>query len=141
MRSLISTLQPISIITNTKKMYTFAFENLTVWQNTRKLVKDIYKITRLFPEDEKFGLVSQMRRAIISVSSNLAEGSSRNTKKDQANFYTMAYSSLMEVLSQVILSWDLEFITEKQYIELRNPLEEISKQLNALRKAALSHNH
>ncbi len=122
-------------------MYTFAFENLTVWQNTRKLVKDIYKITRLFPEDEKFGLVSQMRRAIISVSSNLAEGSSRNTKKDQANFYTMAYSSLMEVLSQVILSWDLEFITEKQYIELRNPLEEISKQLNALRKAALSHNH
>lgn len=119
-------------------MYTFAFEKLAVWQNTRTLVKEIYKTTRSFPEDEKFGLVSQMRRAIISVSSNIAEGSSRSTKKDQANFYTIAFSSLMEVLSQVILSWDLEFITENQYIALRNPIEEISKQLNALRNAALN---
>ncbi len=118
-------------------MYTFAFEKLTVWQNTRTLVKEIYKITRSFPEDEKFGLVSQMRRAIISVSSNIAEGSSRSTKKDQANFYTIAFSSLMEVLSQVILSWDLEFINETQYNDLRTPIEEISIQLKALRNAAL----
>jgi len=119
-------------------MHTFSFEKLTVWNNTRSLVKEIYTITRSFPEDEKFGLVSQMRRAIISVSSNIAEGSSRSTKKDQANFYTMAFSSLMEVLSQVILSCDLAFITDNQYNELRNPIEEISKQLNALRNAALN---
>jgi four helix bundle protein len=119
-------------------MYTFAFEKLIVWQNTRTLVKVIYKTTRTFPEDEKFGLVSQMRRAITSVSSNIVEGSSRSTKKDQANFYNKSFSSLMELLSQVILSLDLEFLTETQYIELRNPIEEISIQLNALRKAALS---
>jgi four helix bundle protein len=118
-------------------MYTFAFEKLTVWQRTRKLVKEIYKITKLYPGDEKFGLVSQLRRAVISVSSNIAEGSSRNTNKDQAHFYGIAFSSLMEVLSQVILSWDLEFITEIQYEELRGSIEEISIQLNALRNAAL----
>jgi len=118
-------------------MYTFAFEKLTVWQNARKLVKEIYKITRSFPEDEKFGLVSQIRRAIVSVSSNIAEGSSRITSKDQAHFYNTSYSSLMEVLSQVILSSDLEFITIKQYEDLREEIEEISIQLNALRNAAL----
>jgi len=118
-------------------MYTFAFEKLTVWQKARKLVKEIYEISRVFPNDEKFGLVSQIRRATVSVSSNIAEGSSRNTKKDQAHFYGMAYSSLMEVLSQVILSCDLEFITEKQYEELRVSVEEISFQLNALRNAVL----
>jgi four helix bundle protein len=118
-------------------MYTFAFEKLTVWQNTRKLVKNIYEITRKYPEGEKFGLVSQIRRAIVSVSSNIAEGSSRITSKDQAHFYNTSYSSLMEVLSQVILSSDLEFITIKQYEDLREEIEEISIQLNALRNAAL----
>ncbi len=118
-------------------MYTFAFEKLTVWQNTRKLVKDIYEITKTFPDDEKFGLVSQLRRAIISVSSNIAEGSSRNTNKDQAHFYGMAYSSLMEVLSQIIVSSDLEFISLEQYESLRRSVEEISFPLNGLRNAAL----
>lgn len=118
-------------------MYTFAFENLTVWQNTRKLVKSIYLTTRNFPDDERFGLVSQLRRAIISVSSNIAEGSSRITAKDQAHFYNTAYSSLMEVLSQVILSCDLDFISMEQYDVLREKIEEISIQLNALRNAAI----
>ena len=118
-------------------MYTFAFEKLTVWQNTRKLVKSIYQITRNFPEDERFGLVSQVRRAIISVSSNIAEGSSRITCKDQAHFYNTSYSSLMEVLSQVILSCDLDFINMEQYDGLRKEIEEVLIQLNALRNAAL----
>lgn len=118
-------------------MYIYAFEKLTVWQDTRGLVKQIYTITRQFPEDEKFGLVSQIRRAIVSVSSNIAEGTSRNTKKDQAYFYSIAYSSLMEVLSQVILSCDLEFISNEQYEVLRASVEHISVQLNALRNAAM----
>ena len=119
-------------------MYIFAFEKLAVWQNTRTLVKEIYEITRIYPADEKFGLVSQLRRAIISVSSNIAEGSSRNTKKDQAHFYGIAYSSLLEVLSQIILSGDLEFINTEQYESLREAVEQISFQLNALRNAALN---
>ena len=118
-------------------MYTFAFEKLTVWQNARKLVKSVYLITRSFPKDERFGLVSQLRRAIISVSSNIAEGSSRITSKDQAHFYNTSYSSLMEVLSQVILSCDLDFISMEQYEALRVKIEEISIQLNALRNAAI----
>lgn len=118
-------------------MYIFTFEKLTVWQNTRKLVKSIYLITRNFPEDERFGLVSQVRRAIISVSSNMAEGSSRITSKDQAHFYNTSYSSLMEVLSQIILSCDLDFINLEQYDGLRKEIEDVSIQLNALRNAAL----
>jgi four helix bundle protein len=118
-------------------MYTFAFEKLTVWQNTRKLVKSIYQITRNFPEDERFGLVSQVRRAIISVSSNMAEGSSRITSRDQAHFYNTSYSSLMEVLSQIILSCDLDFINLEQYDGLRKEIEDVSIQVNALRNAAL----
>ena len=118
-------------------MYTFAFEKLSVWQNTRKLAILIYKTTRNYPNDERFGLVSQLRRAIVSVSSNITEGSSRVTSKDQAHFYNTSYSSLMEVLSQVILSNDLEFINTEQYEELRTIIEGISIQLNALRNAAL----
>ena len=92
-------------------------------------------LTSVFPSEEKFGLVSQMRRAVISVSSNIAEGSSRKTEKDQAHFYTMAYSSLVELLNQLILSYDLEFLKEEKYVDLRNKVELISSQLNKLRKA------
>ena len=118
-------------------MYTYAFEKLTVWQDTRGLVKQIYTITRQFPEDEKFGLVSQIRRAIISVSSNIAEGTSRNTKRDHVYFYNIAYSSLMEVLSQVLLSCELEFISNERYEVLRASVEQVSVKLNALRNAAM----
>ena len=115
----------------------FSFEKLSVWQKTRKLSLLIYKITKDYPVDELFGLVSQLRRAIVSVSSNIAEGSSRLTSKDQAHFYNTSYSSLMEVLSQIILSYDLEFVTIEQYEILREKIEEISFQLNSLRNSAL----
>lgn len=118
-------------------MHIFAFEKLSVWQKTRKLSLLIYKITKDYPVDERFGLVSQLRRAIVSVSSNIAEGSSRLTSKDQAHFYNTSYSSLMEVLSQIILSYDLEFVTIEQYEILREKIEEISFQLNSLRNSAL----
>lgn len=118
-------------------MHTFGFEKLTVWQESRKLVKEIYLLSREYPDDEKYGLVSQIRRAVFSVSSNIAEGSSRVTYKDQANFYNKSFSSLMELLSQIILSHDLKFINESKYLELRSTIEQISNQLNALRNAAL----
>jgi four helix bundle protein len=117
-------------------MYTYAFEKLNVWQQARKLTKEIYLITSDFPSEEKFGLVSQMRRAVISVSSNIAEGSSRHTDKDQAHFYSIAYSSLVELLNQLILSFDLELLKEEKYIDLRATVELISNHLNNLRKSA-----
>jgi four helix bundle protein len=119
-------------------MYTYSFEKLSVWQNSRELTKAIYLLTAKFPADEKFGLVSQMRRAVISVSSNIAEGSSRKTNKDQAHFYTTAYSSLVELLNQLILSKDIEFIHDEKYLELRKQIELISNQLNSLRKSAVN---
>lgn len=114
-------------------MYTYSFEKLSVWQNARNLTKELYIITSGFPSEEKYGLVSQMRRATISISSNIAEGASRKTKKDQAYFYTTAFSSLVELLNQLILSVDLGFLHEEKYLVIRENIELISNQLNKLR--------
>jgi four helix bundle protein len=124
--------------TNQQPMYTYSFEKLDVWQRARQLTKEIYLVTNSFPAEEKFGLVSQLRRASISVGSNIAEGTSRKPEKDQAHFYTTANSSLVELLNQLILSFDLEFLTEEKYLELRNSIELISNQINKLRKSLLS---
>jgi four helix bundle protein len=101
------------------------------------LVKDIYRLTKDFPSEEKFGLISQLRRASISIASNLAEGTSRKTNKDKAHFTTIAFSSAMEVLNQIIISKELNFISEKDYILVREKLEKISNMLNALRNSQL----
>ncbi|MDO9275613.1 MAG: four helix bundle protein [Lutibacter sp.] len=119
-------------------MYLYSFEKLEVWKESIKLVKSIYVLTNNFPENEKFGLVSQLRRATISISSNLAEGTSRSTNKDKAHFTTMAYSSAMEILNQLILSKELNFIDEKDYEKLREDINKISNMLNALRKSQLN---
>lgn len=115
----------------------YSFEKLHVWKDIRGLIKSIYTLTSNFPDNEKFGLVSQMRRAIISVSSNIAEGSSRTSLKDQAHFYQISYSSLMELLSQLIVSHDLNYINNEKYLDLRNTIQGISFKVNSLRKAAL----
>src|ERR1035437_10423548 len=93
----------------------YSFEKLEVWHDARELTKIIYKITKAFPDDERFGITNQMRRSVISVSSNIVEGSYRSTGKDKSNFMTKAYSSLMELLNQSIVSLDLSYINENQY--------------------------
>ena len=97
----------------------------------------IYDVTAKFPDKEKFGLVSQIRRAGISVASNIAEGTSRKTNADKAHFTTMSYASLMELLNQLIISEELNYITKESYLELRLMITQISNQLNALRKYQL----
>lgn len=94
-------------------------------------------ITKDFPADEKYGLTSQIRRATISVSSNLAEGAARKTSKDQAHFSTIAFGSLMELLNQLILAADLEYIANDKLTELRLKIEEIGNKLNALRNSQI----
>jgi four helix bundle protein len=118
-------------------MYTYPFEKLDVWQLAKQLVVKIYFLTKSFPADEKFGIVNQMRRAAVSVSSNIAEGSSRNSQKDQANFYGMAYSSLMELLNQLIISKELSWISSEELAIIRNDIEIVSLKINALRKSIL----
>jgi four helix bundle protein len=113
-------------------MYTFSFEKLEVWIKSRLLTKRIYKSTQEFPDVEKFGIVGQLRRAVISVCSNIAEGSSRKTKKDQGHFYNLAFSSLMETLNQLIISEDLEYLSTQNLNELRNEIHTISLMLNNL---------
>ena len=117
-------------------MYTFSFERLEVWNKSRLLTKKIYKITRDFPDFEKFGIVSQLRRAVVSICSNIAEGSSRRSKKDQAHFYNVAFSSLMETLNQLIISKDLEYLDDQILVELRNEIHTISLMLNKLTQYA-----
>jgi four helix bundle protein len=73
-------------------MYTFYFEKLEVWRDSIDFIKIIYRITKHFPEEEKFGITSQIRRAGVSISTDISEGNSRSTKRDQANFTNMAYS-------------------------------------------------
>ena len=116
---------------------TFICKKLTVWQESKELVKDIYRLTKDFPSEEKFGLISQLRRASISIASNLAERTSRKTNKDKAHFTTISFSSAMEVLNQIIISKELNFISEKDYILVREKLEKISNMLNALRNSQL----
>ena len=118
--------------------YQFGFEKLKVWQNSRRLTSIIYGITKTFQKEERYCLVDQIRRAILLVSSNLAEGSSRNSARDQAHFTNLAYSSLMEVLNQLYISSDLNYISEEVFLELKNKISEISNQLNALRNSQLN---
>jgi four helix bundle protein len=112
--------------------HTFAFEKLEVWKAAKEFAISIYKVTRSFPAEERFGLVSQMNRAAVSVASNIAEGSARKGHKDKANFYQIAYSSLMEVTSQLLIAKDLELVRENTYTMLRQKIYEISNKLNAL---------
>lgn len=118
-------------------MKTYSFENLDVWQCSRKFAVAIYSTTKRFPDEEKFGLVSQMRRAAISISSNLAEGSAKHTGKEKARFTETAFGSLMELLNQIILSYDLEFIIEEQMINLRIMVDEIAVKSSRLRESQL----
>lgn len=110
----------------------YSFENLEVWQTSRKLVNDIYQVISTFPQDEKFGLTSHLRRASISVSSNIAEGSTRWSKKDQSRFYEIAFGSLIEVLNQLILATDLKFLQENQLTTLRAKIDPIGRMSNGL---------
>lgn len=115
--------------------YQFPFEKLEVWQEARTLTKQVYKTSKEFPDEEKFGLVNQMRRAAISVCSNIAEGASRTSKKDQAHFYQLAYSSLMELMNQAIIALDLDYLGNDQEDEYREKVGKISRMLNSLRKS------
>ncbi|WP_278352767.1 four helix bundle protein [Chryseobacterium gleum] len=115
-------------------MYKFYFEKLEVWNNARSLVKDIYQITSLFPENEKFGITNQIRRASTSITANIAEGMCRSTEKEKSRFISISFGSCIEVINFLIISNDLEFLDNKNYEQLRIKTESISNQLNALYK-------
>jgi len=109
-----------------------AHKQLRVWQESMRLVKLIYGLTQLLPESEKFGLVSQMRRAAVSISSNIAEGSARQSKKESLQFYTIARGSLSELDTQIELCRDLELLPQNRISEVLELLETVGALLNGL---------
>jgi len=91
------------------------FQDLIVWKEGHKLVIEIYRISRLFPKDEIFGLTSQIRRAVVSVTSNIAEGFGRQSYKDKCNFYQMAFGSIIEVRNQLLIARDVGYIKNSDF--------------------------
>jgi four helix bundle protein len=119
-------------------MYIFSFEKLDVWQNSRDFVLTIYKLTNNFPSSEIYSITSQIKRSSSSIATNIAEGTSRNTNKDKAHFLTISYSSATETLNHLIISKDLDYISEEEYLLCREKLEKICNQINSLKKYYLS---
>lgn len=113
--------------------YQFSFERLRVWGDVMNLTKQIYQVSAGFPKEELYGLTSQLRRAAVSVSSNLVEGSARISGKEQARFTEIAYSSLMEALSQLLIASQLGYLAEEHLSAFRKQILAIANQLNALR--------
>ena len=109
------------------------FEDLEVWKKAHKLVLEIYRVTRDFPVDERFGLVSQMRRAAISIAANIAEGFKKRTLKDKSNFYNISQGSLEEVRYYLMLSLDLGYLKDTR--DLTYLAEEIGRMLYGLIKS------
>ena len=108
------------------------FKELQVWQKAMELVEEVYSLVRFLPKEEDFGLKSQLRRAVISVPSNIAEGNSRHTTKEYVNFLSIARGSNSEVLTQLLICNRLGYLTEEQTCKAINLVEEISKMLNAM---------
>jgi four helix bundle protein len=121
---------------NSRQQY--PFEKLRVWQAARDLSRAVYLVTGKFPQRELYGLISQCNRAAISVAANLAEGSSRQSRKDQAHFSEIAYGSLMELACLLILSRDLGILPDVSEQDLRRSIEQLSPQLNALHRSQRS---
>ena len=116
-------------------MRLFSFEKLIAWQKGRELAVLIYKTTKQFPKDELFGLTSQMRRCSISIASNLAEGSGKISFKEKARCSEIAYSSSLELLNQVILSNDFEYVDDREYVQLREKISEVNMLIDGLYKS------
>ena len=116
----------------------FNFEKLDVWQKAIEFADFIYSETRRFPNEERFGLTNQMRRAAVSISSNIAEGSSRMSQIDFARFIEIGTGSVFEVVSQAFIAKKQSFLTEETFQFLYESAEELSRMLSGLRKALLS---
>ena len=113
----------------------FGFEKLDVWQKAIELTDYIYTITRSFPNDERFGLTSQMRRSSVSIASNIAEGSGRGSNPDFCRFIEIAYSSLMELITQLKIANRQDFLAQLAYSEAYEKSEQIARMLSGLRSS------
>lgn len=114
-------------------MNRYSYKNLNVYQDAKAFVVAVYKLLDRFPDSEKFALCNQVRRAAISVTSNIAEGVSRTSVKEKIHFLEIAYASMMEVDSQLDISVDLQYIDIDQYESINKQVNNIGRQLSVLR--------
>lgn len=115
-----------------------SFTDLESWRQAHSLLLEIYQLTRLFPKYEQFGLTSQIRRASISITSNIAEGFKRPTRRDKARFYWIANSSLSEVQNQLLIARDLSYITEKSFKNVAEKSTHVARLITGLTKSSFS---
>ncbi|MFQ5868529.1 MAG: four helix bundle protein [Candidatus Zixiibacteriota bacterium] len=106
------------------------FQDLVVWQKAHQLVLRIYEVTKSFPDNEKFGLISQMRRAAVSIPANIAEGFKKRSEKDKAKFYNISQGSLEELRYYLILAKDLKYLDNIE--ELSDLIDEVGRMLHGL---------
>lgn len=116
-----------------KKVSTF--KDLIVWQKSIALITTVYSLTKTFPADEKFGIVSQINRAVVSVPTNIAEGWGRESSKNYIQFLRIARGSLMEVETLVLISKNLDYLSEQDYSEINKQIDEVGKILQGLLKS------
>jgi four helix bundle protein len=111
-----------------------SFTQLDAWKEGHNLVLMIYQLTKSFPKEEMFGLISQLRRAVVSITSNIAEGFSRRSYKEKLQFYSMALGSVTEVQNQLIVARDVEYLSKKQFDKVAEQAIKVHKIINGLIK-------
>jgi four helix bundle protein len=115
-----------------------SYKKLDVYAKSRQLVVTVYSLLKHFPAEEKYALCDQLRRAVISVPSNIAEGSGRTSAKDQAHFFEMAFGSLMEVSCQMDIACDLGYIEQLELTQVEEQAHRIAAMLSGLRRKCLT---
>ncbi len=120
-------------MSSTAKIRTF--QDLEAWQRAHALVLAVYELTRRYPDDEKFALTNQSRRAVVSVSSNISEGFGRTSQRDKYHFYAMAKTSLAELQNQLIIAHDLTYITDSEFSRVFATSDEAGALIKGLMRA------
>lgn len=115
-----------------------SFTGLITWQEAHQLVLKIYQITNSFPSEERIGLINQLRRAAVSISSNIAEGFSRNSQREKRRFYEISQASLIEVQNQLLISRDVGYLAPKDFRNIADHTVIVSKLISGLKKSAFS---
>ena len=110
----------------------YSFEKLNVWQEAKKLVVDVYNLLDCFPKFEKYALCDQIRRAVVSVPSNIAEGSGRRSLREQIHYLEISYGSLMETYNQLLIAIDLTYISEESVEAIKPRIDAVAKMINGL---------
>lgn len=113
-----------------------SFTDLNAWREGHQLVLLIYKTTKLLPQDERFGLIDQMRRCVISITSNIAEGFSRKSNKEKSQFFYMALGSITELQNQLLIAKDVNYISKESFKDMAESSVTINKLMNGLIKSS-----